>query len=178
MRDKIINMKADEHKTLGISKRYLLTSFLITVVLSILLLIPAMIVIVVFDAMLSGSNGTNLAGEQIATYGLYLVGTFFLFRAVNSLLYFFRSKLEDKEDGLEVTKGGFILTKVVVPTSVMAVSEITQNPFEAIFGLAKIEIRIPAMNEFKGVDYQEAVEFSKGFKGAKSRESSSSILLS
>lgn len=154
---------AEEDKILRISKRYLISALLINILLSILFIIPAFAIAGTLVAL--GSNGSDFSGEQVGLYALYIVIGFFIIRVLDIFLYFFRSKLENLADGLEMSKGGFILEKVIVPRSIMAISHITQNPLEAILGLAKIEIRTPTVKKFKGVSYSEAENFSKSFKG-------------
>ena len=143
----------------------------------LLLALPAyaLVIFIVSLVLFSPEGAARTTSSDMDTVLLYtLIGTAVVFALflINTLLYVSKSSVEISEDSFVITKGGLFFQRNAVPLTFFATSNLSQNPYQLLFGLTTFRIGLLGEHKLPGFNYKAAMQFGQALASGGERSTS------
>jgi hypothetical protein len=125
--------------------------------------------------ILFSPEGVARSGEAemdtALVYGLSTTAIVLGLFILNTLLYVFKTSIEISEDSFIITKGGLWFERHAIPLTLFAANNLTQHPYQLLFGLTTFRIGIMEQHQLPGFNYKAAMQFGLAMSSGGERAS-------
>ncbi len=115
--------------------------------------------IVLFPTEAGTQSSANM--DRALVYAIASAGTVLLLFILNTLLYVYKTTIEIFDDSFVITKGGIFFSRYAVPLTMFAANNLTQNPYQLLFGLTTFKIGLMDQHKLPGFNYNDALTFGQ-----------------